>query len=141
MNREIADKWTAALRSGKYTQTDGKLKKRWEDGSCSFCALGVLVDLYTKENPDVLLESEWVDGTVAYLTDDDTASEWLPWPVQKWADMVDNKGRFNSIAHPVIWISRNRSAHGQVATVSEANDFGLYFDEVADLIDRHRDTM
>ena len=141
MNREIADKWTAALRSGQYSQTDGTLKKRWEDGSCSYCALGVLVDLYAKEKPDVLLESEWQDGTVAFMTDDDTTSDSLPWPVQKWADMVDNLGRFIRSAHPVAWESRSRGAHGQVTAVSEANDVGLFFDEIADLIDQHRDTM
>ena len=101
MNREIADKWTAALRSGQYSQTDGCLKRRWEDGSCSYCALGVLVDLFKKEHPDVLLESEWADGTIAFLTDDGTNSDSLPWPVQKWADMADNVGRFNRTTRPV----------------------------------------
>lgn len=141
MNREIADKWTAALRSGQYSQTDGVLKKKWQDGSCSYCALGVLVDLFKKEHPDALLESEWPDGTICFLADEDACSDSLPWPVQKWADMVDNVGRFNPTAHPVDWQSRNRSAYGQVTSAADANDFGLDFHEVADLIDQHRDTM
>lgn len=141
MNREIADKWTAALRSGQYSQTDGCLKRQWQDGSCSYCALGVLVDLFQKENPDVLLESEWADGTVCFLADEDASSDSLLWPVQKWAEMFDNVGRFNRTAHPVDWKSKHRSVYGQVTTVGDANDFGLDFHEVADLIDQHRDTM
>lgn len=141
MNREIADKWTAALRSGQYTQTDGCLKRRWEDGSCSYCALGVLVDLFKKEHPDEVLEDQNGDGSVVYIVDDSVHLQELPERVAKWAGTWDQTARFTRTAHPVDWQSRNRSAHGQVYTVSDANDFGLDFHEVADLIDQHRDTM
>lgn len=141
MNREIADKWTAALRSGQYSQTDGCLKRRWEDGSCSYCALGVLVDLFKQEHPDEVLEDMDVDGTVMYMIDDSVNMQELPERVAKWAGTWDQLGRFNRTAHHVVWESRNRCAYGRVTSVSDANDFGLFFDEVADLIDQHRDTM
>ncbi len=40
MNKELKDKWVAALRSGKYSQTTGRLRS--EEG---FCCLGVLCDV------------------------------------------------------------------------------------------------
>lgn len=141
MNREIADKWTAALRSGKYTQTDGCLKRQWHDGSCSYCALGVLCDLFKQEHPDEILEDLNGDGSMVYIIDDSVHLQELPERVANWAGTWDQNARFNSSADPVDWRSRNRSAHGQVTTVSDANDFGLFFDEIADLIDQHRDTM
>jgi hypothetical protein len=46
MKPEIAKKWIAALRSGKYMQTTGRLR----DGN-SFCCLGVLCNLHAQEHP------------------------------------------------------------------------------------------
>jgi hypothetical protein len=141
MNRDIADKWAAALRSGQYSQTEGCLKRRWEDGSCSYCALGVLCDLFKQEHPDEVLEDQNGDGSVVYIVDDSVHLQELPERVAKWAGTWDQTVRFNRTAHPVDYQSRKSSAYGLVYTVSDANDFGLFFDEVADLIDRHRDTM
>jgi hypothetical protein len=44
MKKQIAKKWAAALRSGKYQQGRAHLKNGSE-----FCAVGVLYDLYRKE--------------------------------------------------------------------------------------------
>lgn len=141
MNREIADKWTAALRSGQYTQTDGTLKCQWEDGSCSFCALGVLVDLFKREHPDVVMENVWPGGRVSFFIDDSSSIDVLPSEVQCWADMVGTSGPFRN-GH---FIQIKSLATGQIcsfASVSEANDVvALSFPEIADLIDQHRDTM
>lgn len=46
-----------ALRSGEYPQTQGRLR----DGN-GFCCLGVLVDLFLKEN-----EKEWIEGEFGYM--------------------------------------------------------------------------
>ena len=43
MNKEIKEKWLAALRSGKYVQSTGALRKPG-DAKDSFCCLGVLCD-------------------------------------------------------------------------------------------------
>lgn len=40
MDKELKAKWTAALRSGKYIQTEGALHKNG-----AFCCLGVLLDI------------------------------------------------------------------------------------------------
>lgn len=45
MNPEIKQKWVDALRSGNYHQGEGSLKD-----NDKFCCLGVLCDLYLKEN-------------------------------------------------------------------------------------------
>ncbi len=45
MNKEIKDRWLAALRSGEYKQTTLYLK---DDNG--YCCLGVLCDLYLKDN-------------------------------------------------------------------------------------------
>lgn len=42
MNKEIADKWVAALKSGKYSQGTEYLRYEEYDGTETFCAVGVL---------------------------------------------------------------------------------------------------
>lgn len=56
MNPEIKDKWTKALRSGRYQQGALCLRTKWD----LFCCLGVLCDLHSKEtgNEWSLLESQ-----------------------------------------------------------------------------------
>ena len=39
-------KWLEKLRSGEYAQSRGQLKRVRQNGDCSFCALGVLCDIY-----------------------------------------------------------------------------------------------
>jgi hypothetical protein len=53
MNPEVKAKWVAALRSGEYVQSDARVLN---DGAGSFCCLGVLCDLYSKEAG---IEWEW----------------------------------------------------------------------------------
>lgn len=59
MNEEIKAKWVAALRSGKYQQTSGQLRRN-EGESSSFCCLGVLCDVV---NPDAWKHESHEDGT------------------------------------------------------------------------------
>ncbi len=53
MNKEVKDKWLAALRSGEYTQGREYLKN--ED---NHCCLGVLCELYIKEHPEAAWKQE-----------------------------------------------------------------------------------
>jgi hypothetical protein len=111
MNPQIKQKWVSALRSGDYQQTQGYLHK--EDG---FCCLGVLCDLYGKEN-----DVEWKlenDGTY-YKFQYHTAT--LPLSVVEWAG-------FGS-SNPYI-CSRS-------LTLGGLNDGGSTFNEIADLIEEH----
>jgi hypothetical protein len=84
MNHEVRDKWTTALRSGKYKQTTGTLARQDDNGKRTFCCLGVLTDLYLKEK-----ELSWDDdnggyaSTLSYEGDCST----LPCAVQDWAGL------------------------------------------------------
>lgn len=49
MNPEIKAEWLAALRSGNYTQTNGALRREDKAGGASFCCLGVLCDVLSKD--------------------------------------------------------------------------------------------
>lgn len=45
MNPELKEKWIAALRSGEYKQTKGRLMRRWKKQNgegYNYCCLGVL---------------------------------------------------------------------------------------------------
>lgn len=50
MNNNVKAKWVEALRSGKYVKTEFALKKfNFRKLQLEYCALGVLCDLYLKE--------------------------------------------------------------------------------------------
>ena len=110
MNKEIKEKWIAALKSGEYEQ--GKNYLRTSDNK--FCCLGVLEDIHLKE-----LGKEWetnseggyhIDGNTAYLTKE----------TQKWAGLE----RDNPYPKEC-----NRS-------LAVLNDEGQTFEEIADFIEK-----
>ena len=109
MNEQVKQKWLSALRSGDYKQT--QLHLHTDDG---FCCLGVLCDLYGKEN-----DVEWklVDAGIYYEFQDKTGR--MPLSVVEWAGVED--------CNPYIC---GRS----LATL---NDMGSTFNEIADLIEEH----
>jgi hypothetical protein len=109
MNPQIKQKWLNALRSGEYQQTQNRLHD--ENG---FCCLGVLCDLYGKENN---VEWELEDDGTYYKFKYHTVV--LPLPVVEWAGV----GGYN----PYIY---SRSL-----TLSSLNDNGSTFNEIADLIE------
>ena len=77
MNPQIKQKWVDALRSGEYQQTKGRLRK--ED---KFCCLGVLCDLYGKEN-----NVKWNLANNGYNYEFQKFESYLPSSVGKWADL------------------------------------------------------
>ncbi len=54
MKKDLKEKWVAALRSGKYLQADGALRKIRNDGKQGYCCLGVLCEISGI--------GKWVDG-------------------------------------------------------------------------------
>lgn len=50
MKKEYLDRWLAALRSGKYKQTSGALKRKVGRGH-AYCCMGVLCEVMKKELP------------------------------------------------------------------------------------------
>jgi hypothetical protein len=110
MNPQIKQKWVSALRSGEYQQTKGRLRK--ED---KFCCLGVLCDLYGKEN-----NVEWEPSTHyknAYVFQD--MATILPLSVMKWVGVGEG--------NPLV--------NDGDSSLAELNDNGTTFNEIANLIE------
>ena len=81
MNQEVKEKWVAALRSGEYKQT----KQTLHDKN-GFCCLGVLCDLYLKENDLDWQEHNYDPKVLVCFDREDT----LPDEVADWADIPTN---------------------------------------------------
>jgi hypothetical protein len=110
MKPEIKAAWIAALRSGKYQQTTGRLRD-----SNGFCCLGVLCDLAA--NTGVV---GWGSDTLGNAAIDNEA-HLLPISVMSWAGLIDR--------HP-----------GRLADYNDGIDpanRSYSFIEIADLIERH----
>ena len=107
MNNVIKAKWVAALRSGEYQQTHRQLK----DNNNSFCCLGVLCDLHSKETND-----RWSGDF--YLGE----RGMLPKVVTKWA----------GLGH---WHTDQVKIGNKTDDLSEHNDSGATFLEIADAIE------
>ena len=115
MNSIIKETWLKALRSGQYEQTTSMLKK-----GNNFCCLGVLCDLYAEEK-DKKWE-DWGDDKWGICG----ATEILPKDVSRWAGL----GQEND--DPIVtpneeWEDRQ--------SLSELNDGGFSFREIADMIE------
>jgi hypothetical protein len=111
MNPQIKQKWVSALRSGEYQQTQNRLHD--ENG---FCCLGVLCDLYGKENNVEWEPSRYYNN--AYMFQDMAAA--LPLSVMKWVGVEEVNPYVNS----------------GVFTLAELNDAGSTFNEIADVIEK-----
>lgn len=110
MKKEVAKLWIAALRSGNYSQGTGYLR----DLDNNYCVLGVLCELAVQQK-GVIRE---VDKT-SYLYN--TYRESIPDVVIEWAKMKNQHGYCTQI---------NKS-------LTELNDKGKNFAELADLIQLH----
>jgi hypothetical protein len=111
MNPQIKQKWVDALRSGEYQQTQNYL--RTDNG---FCCLGVLCDLYGKEN-----NVEWEPSTHsknAYMFQNMATG--LPLSVMEWVGVE----------------GYNPLVNGGPFTLAELNDKGSTFNEIADVIEK-----
>lgn len=134
MNSQIKQKWVDALRSGKYPQDTGVLRS-----TVGYCCLGVLCDLYRQEHNiqwDVhrynsnlgdhydIPENE---VTKIDLSDEfhfDGELELLPDKVKLWAGLNDR--------NPYVHIDDD-----VVNQLTELNDNGASFNEIADLIENY----
>jgi len=57
MNKDVADLWIKALRSGNYKQTESKLERNG-----NFCCLGVLCKVAQENNVEVLMNGDQLHG-------------------------------------------------------------------------------
>jgi hypothetical protein len=112
MNPEIKEKWINALRSEEYQQTQDNLKT--DEG---YCCLGVLCDIYAKEN-NVDWEKDFDEYTMfGYVRK-------LPHHVVKWAGL-------NSQSPEV------KDDNGNYVFLINLNDTGSTFREIAGLIEKN----
>jgi len=124
MYKEIADKLVSALRSGEYEQASGRLRN--ETGHC---CLGVLCDLYDKEQIEAGNGTGWtvVSPSVVYSVRYEYHGDRgvLPSAVQKWAGMYTDSGAYDYDADTGV---HNDSLAGD-------NDRGASFAEIADFVE------
>ena len=122
MKADIKQKWVAALRSGKYEQTEGVLRNN--EG---YCCLGVLCDLYAKETG-----MEWFTNNDDFtMHGNDTM---LPHEVRVWAHLADEFGGYVEVetdeggaANPSYLAN---------PSLTELNDKWQYdFKQIADVIE------
>jgi hypothetical protein len=109
MNPQIKQKWVDALRSGEYQQ--GQCYLRTNSG---FCCLGVLCDLYGKEN-----NVEWNLANNGHNYKFQEFESYLPSSVMKWADL--------EYCNPPV--------NDEESTLVRLNDSGSTFEQIADVIE------
>jgi hypothetical protein len=111
MNPQIKQKWVDALRSGDYKQGQDHLRT-----NSGFCCLGVLCDLYIKEN-----QLEWEPSThyKNFYVFQDMATI-LPLSVVEWSGVEGCNPHIND---------------GE-STLAKLNDRGSTFNEIADVIEK-----
>ena len=106
---ENAMKWIEALRSGEYSQTQGTLSDK--DG---FCCLGVACKVYESETGNKLPVNEF--GT---FIQDTLIKDYKC--VREWIGLSSGDGEFQET--------------GGGCSLTELNDTGKLFHEIADLIE------
>ena len=122
MHKNIAELWTTALKSGKYQQTRGKLRRttatieyikgdpETKPVPPGMCCLGVLCEISNIDN---------FKRNDTYIKHDIS----LPEKVREWAGL---KSTFGSLGNDINRIS-----------LSSMNDEGQTFTEIAEFIDKN----
>lgn len=122
MKPEIKQRWVEALRGGDYKQTfTGTLRHKEAfletDSPCTFCVLGVLCDLYVKEQQERGHETvSWESKLKGYIS--------LPLFVQSWAGLKGNDAR-----DPRLYSGRTAMVYNDILRTP--------FPQLADLIEKN----
>ena len=117
MNPEIKAQWVAALRSGEYEQGTEYLHR-----GDTFCCLGVLCDLAIKAGAPEVKENRRHAGGVSVYSGSESS---LPSSVVEWAGL--------SYSDPFLVFKCGEV--NECHPVSDFNDSGTTFNEIADLIE------
>ena len=130
MNKEVKRAWVEALRSGKYKQATGRLRR--VDG---YCCLGVLCNLYKESHQDCNWSDDLYEGShqdcnwseesdcfcfVIHEENTDPAMDFLPEKVVEWAGLDSSDPQYDGDE-----------------TLVGLNDRGATFDEIADVIEEN----
>jgi hypothetical protein len=115
---EVKAKWVAALRSGKFKQTEGRLAD--ERG---FCCLGVLCEIYKEEDADYAARCQpFEGGGGAHMYDGHSGIP--PDSVARWAFSWS------------VWPDIDLKIKDLVCSPAQHNDkWGRTFEEIADAIE------
>lgn len=120
MNKKIAKRWVAALRSGDYKQAKGQLRTS-DDG---FCCLGVLCNLHAEAHPKIAREQT---DPIRYFSE----KAILPTVVRSWSGMESRTGNAYNISFGLR----------DYRTLAEANDAGVTFEQIANWIEKHYEDL
>lgn len=118
---EAEAKLVAALRSGKYTQTKGRLRD-----DKGYCCLGVACD--------VLGKGEWIAKDFRYVyrvSPDDSSHVVLPTAIQNMLGWTANNGRVRKAYEK----GNSEDEPDYLTSLAEFNDEGVTFEEIADIIE------
>jgi hypothetical protein len=124
MNKRIKAEWIVELRSGKYVQGTGQLRKVELDSfgkpHSEFCCLGVLCNMYAKAHPRLAAKEK---DPMSFMGEDC----FPPLKVYKWAG-------FKTINQH----DQNHILVGDTNdSLAEVNDGGASFNEIADILVKH----
>ena len=118
---EIKTLWIEALRSGKFKQGNGKLRKLdIETGEEQHCCLGVLCDL--AEEAGVIQRYVDDDDIHVYFTPaSDRSREFLPIAVQRWAGFQygDNSPDIPQVGESLVGLNDNGKTFTEIANLIE----------------------
>lgn len=124
MKPEIKKIWVEALNSGEYKQGQKMLCQENEDGTASFCCLGVLCDLAEKQKIVTHRTVEGIDYKRRSYGNERLDREFfLPYDVVMWAGLQEND--------PRVQLPES----GNWDTLSAMNDEGKSFSEIAKAIE------
>src|SRR5574337_320244 len=107
MKQEIAEKWANALLSKAYKQGRYQLRNSNDE----FCCLGVLCDLYAKENTTPVIPLADFDRYL-YFGDD----VYLPEQIKSWAGLLSAFGRRDT-GPSLASLNDNGSSFSSIAQV------------------------
>ena len=143
MNKDIAEMWAKALRSGRYIQGRSALKRKIKDEPIKHCCLGVLCELALRERLALRVGVEYEFNGLGYEIRSTYSfnghKSRLPEAVMDWAFMRSDDGRFK---HPDD-IPREDTGNplDYADTLSGMNDLPCSFRMIADYIDKHWEVM
>ena len=128
MKPEVKDQWVKALRSEEYEQGHGYLR----DSNDRYCCLGVLCDLAVKagviSEPE-LASTEGGEGeSYSFGPDRNHDILYLPDVVRDWAGLATHNPTYGPDPDADMV---------DAPTLAGANDDGVPFDQIAELIEAH----
>lgn len=114
MKLKVKKLWLEALRSGKYRQVKGSLRRP----NGGFCVFGVLCNLHAEAHPEIAAqqtrEREYMGQT-----------QFLPTAVAKWAGITDG-----------AMVNAGSETHPYHATLMHLNDLSYSFEKLAGIIEK-----